>query len=145
MKEFTLDDGSVWTSHTLAEKLGCSVSCAGQRLRTHTKSVLVFREVGSRPPGKEYKKREYTLIENDQPVFTGTAREIGLKWDLIESTVYHRLRNGQRELNTITKPANNSYATNCRRGRPAKTIKESLKLRSFNNPLDRLWMGMKSA
>ena len=145
MTEFILDDNSVWTSYELADKLQCSRSCANQRLQAHSDPALVFRKIGAPSAGKAYKKKEYTLTRDSVDVFRGTAREIGLKWGVIESTVYHRLRKGDRELEVITKPANNSKSTNIKRARPSKPIAEAIKERSFWNPLDKLWMGLKPA
>ena len=145
MTEFILDDNSVWTSHKLADKLKCSHSCANQRLQAHSDPALVFRKIGTPKTGKAYKKKEYALTKDSVVVFTGTAREIGLKWGVIQSTVYHRLRKGDRSIEIITKPANNSKATNIKRARPLKPIAEAIKERSFWNPLDKLWMGLKPA
>jgi hypothetical protein len=136
---FILDDNSQWTAHSASEKIGCSVSCMRQRLISHSDPKIIFRPVGGGgSQGSKYKKREYTLTEGDAEVFTGTCRDIANKWNLCESTVYHRLRNGNRSISLICKKANNSQATTTKRATPPVKPSDLMMSRNYFDPLSRL-------
>jgi hypothetical protein len=136
---FTLSDGSLWTAQTASEVIGCSVSCMRQRLLSHKDPKVVFRPVGGGDAmGSKYKKREYTLTEGDSECFTGTCRDIATKWNLCESTVYHRLRSGNRSVKIICKKPNNSQATTTKRAVTTVKPSELIKTRNFFDPLSRL-------
>jgi hypothetical protein len=139
LKIFTLSDGSQWSAKSASDKIGCSVSCMRQRLITHKDPEIVFRPLpGGDSLGSKYKKRVYTLTEGDTECFTGTARDIAIKWNLSESTVYHRLRNGNRSVNIICKKPNNSKATATKRATPTIKPSELILSRNFFDPLSRL-------
>jgi hypothetical protein len=136
---FTLDDNSQWTAQSASEKIGCSVSCARQRLLAHKDPKMVFRPVsGGDSMGTKYKKRVYVLTEGDAECFTGTTRDIATKWNLCESTVYHRLRSGNRSVKIICKKANNSQATTTKRATPPVKPSDLILKRNFFDPLSRL-------
>lgn len=134
LKIFVLDDLSEWTCQSASEKIGCSMSCARQRLLASTDPASIFREfIGGDALGSKYKKREYTLTQGDEECFTGTAKDIAHKWSLCESTVYHRLRSGNRSVKIICKPANNSQATTSKRATPPAKPSELIKSRMLYN------------
>ena len=119
---FILDDNSQWTAHSASQKIGCSVSCMRQRLISHSDPKIIFRPVGGHgAQGAKYKKREYTLTEGDA-----------------ESTVYHRLRNGNRSISLICKKANNSQATTTKRATPPVKPSDLMLGRNYFDPLSRL-------
>jgi|JYMV01.1.fsa_nt_gi hypothetical protein len=139
VKTYRLSDGSKWTAKQVSEALGCSIACARQRLIAHNSVDVIFRPVGGGDSmGSKYKKREYTLTEGDAEVFTGTCRDIANKWGLCESTVYHRLRSGNRSIKIICKRPNNSLATTTKRATPTIKPSELIKTRNFFDPLSRL-------
>jgi hypothetical protein len=139
VKTYRLSNGSKWTAKQVSEALGCSIACARQRLIAHNSVDVIFRPVGGGDSmGSKYKKREYTLTEGDAEVFTGTCRDIATKWNLCESTVYHRLRSGNRSIKIICKKANNSQATATKRATPTIKPSELIKTRNFFDPLSRL-------
>jgi hypothetical protein len=141
LQVFILDDKSEWTCQSASEKIGCSTNCARQRLLASTSPERVFRPIGGADSGgTKYKKREYTLTKGDEECFTGTARDISIAWNLCESTVYHRLRNGNRSIKIICKPANNSLATTTKRATPPVKPSELIMSRNYFCPMSRLFL-----
>lgn len=138
-KTYRLSDGSKWTARSASEALSCSVACARQRLIAHKDPKKVFRPVGGGDAmGSKYKKLEYTLTVDDTEVFTGNCRDIANKWGLCESTVYHRLRSGNRSIKIICKRPNNSQATTTKRATPPVTPSDLILARNYFDPLSRL-------
>mgnify|MGYP001573459089 FL=1 len=137
MKQYRLRDGSVWDAQTLSDKLGCSKSCAGQRLRAHDDPKKIFAPIGEALKIK-YKKKSYELTKDGKVAFTGSACDIAVKYSLCESTVYSRLRKGDRTVETVCKKPNSSMATNTRTATPPIKVNALIKGRNFFDPLSRL-------
>ena len=137
MKQYKLTDGSVWDAQTLSDKLNCSKSCAGQRLRTNDDPKKIFAPIGEALKIK-YKKKSYELTKDGKVAFTGSACDIAVKYSLCESTVYSRLRKGDRTVETVCKVPNNSMATNSKKAMPPRRVSEIIKGRNFFDPLSRL-------
>lgn len=142
MKQYRLRDGSVWDAHTLSEKLGCSKSCARQRLVSSQEPKKIFAPIGESLKLK-YQKKTYQLTEGNKVVFTGTAIDIAIAYKLCESTVYSRLRKGYRDIKDVCKIPNNSKHSSAGRAMPATKTSDMIKSRNFFNTLDHLWMKQK--
>ncbi len=141
MKTYIIQDingkRSEWTARTLADKLNCSVSCARQRLISSQDPKKLFAPIGESLKLK-YKKKTYELTEDDKVVFTGTAIDIAITYKLCESTVYSRLRKGDRDVKTICKTPNNSRHSSAGRALPATKTSDIIKSRNFFDPMSRL-------
>lgn len=142
MKQYKIDDGSIWDAGTLAKKLNCSKSCAGQRLRTSTDPNKIFAPIGEALKLK-YTRKDYQLTEGNKVVFTGTTMDIAITYKVCESTVYSRLRKGYRDIKDVCKIPNNSKHSSAGRAMPATKTSDMIKSRNFFNTLDHLWMKQK--
>ena len=137
MKQYRLRDGSVWDAQTLSEKLGCSKSCARQRLISSQEPKKIFAPLGVALKLK-YKRKDYELTEDGKVVFSGSACDIAIKYNLCESTVYSRLRKGDRAVKDVCKKPNSSMATNTRTATPPTKVSDLIQGRNFFDPLSRL-------
>jgi len=75
-KEYTLDDGSVWTIETAAERLGCHKSSAYARLNNSTDPDRVFRPINKEKCGYGYKL--YTLDDGTKWTASMVAEHSGV-------------------------------------------------------------------
>ena len=137
MKKYRLRDGSVWDAGTLAEKVGCSKSCARQRLVSSQDPKKVFAPL-SEALKLKYTKSTYSLTEGNKVVFTGTACEIAVKWGVCESTVYSRLRKGSRDVKVVCKKSTKNTVS--KSAAPPTKVSDLIQGRNFYDPMSRLFL-----
>jgi hypothetical protein len=121
LKEWVLDDGSVWTTAKVMLLLDCSISSAYYRLTKSSKASVVLRpkEIHKIHKGK----RLYVLDDGTEWTSTMVAKHTGC----LPSTASTRL-------STYTDPAKvlaNPLGQMCK----GKTVNESVKKRMLYDPL----------
>jgi hypothetical protein len=119
-REWKLDDGSVWTTKSLSELVGCSVSSAYHRLMKTSNPEYVLRPVESVKRIKGYKV--YRLDDGSE----WTAKQVATHTGCLHSTASTRLSCYTDPDKVLAPPVRNPLHD--------KRLNEQMKSRMFFDP-----------
>jgi len=143
-KEYTLNDGSIWTAPMLARKLRITNTGARYRLDQSDKVDWVmrrqFKAMGRK---KKHTCRKFTLSDNSSL----SAEECAIKWNINLSTMYARLLRGIRDTKQLSKKPTQgrqhvSHVGYTPIDKQPKLVKEAIMQRNAYDPMSKLFLTM---